>query len=79
MSSYYISELDNKPIERQGSGWFTSKAKAVLTARQAVKVAPEPVFVAVVDGVGVVHRVASADHPDAEHADELVEVHRETR
>lgn len=28
MSSYYISELDNKPIERKGSGWFTSKAKA---------------------------------------------------
>ncbi len=74
MSSYYISELDNKPIERKGSGWFTSKAKAIETAKQAVAAAKEPVFIAVVGGMAVVHRIARADHPDAEYADEILEV-----
>lgn len=76
MASYYISELDNKPIERKGSGWFTTKAKATETAREAVKAAPVPVFIAVVGGMSVVHRVAAADHPDAEYADEILEVMR---
>lgn len=71
----YNSELDNKPII--GGGWFDSIKKGVEAARISVGQAPGPVFIAVVSDRGVVHRVAADDHPDAEHADELVEVSRQ--
>lgn len=71
----YNSELDNKPII--GGGWFDSIKKGIEAARISVGQAPGPVFVAVVTDRDVVHRVAADDHPDAEFADELVEVSRQ--
>ncbi len=73
MATFYISELDNRPVEWDRR-WLPTKAKAIEAARQVVAAAKEPVFIAVVDATRVVHRVARADHPDAEYADEILEV-----
>ncbi len=67
---FTLTELDGKSFD--GPKTYPSSLRARKAAREAVKAAQEPLYIAILGTERVVYVVAHIDHREQQYADEVV-------